>query len=175
MFAYWREYFKLLLVLVALCASLVAFGCDIDGGDETTDDGSGASADIADADPADVEVISNWVETLATGDVEGAAELFALPSRVENGSLVITIRDRQDAFLFNESLPCGAELLSASSEAGLTTATFELTERPGGDCGAGTGSSAATQFRIEDGKIAEWRRVPVPGEGDGLSDDSQVV
>jgi hypothetical protein len=50
----------------------------------------------------------------------------------------------------------------------ILTATFELTERPGaGECGAGTGSRARTAFRIDNGKIAEWLRVPAGGDGDG--------
>ena len=43
-------------------------------------------------------------------------------------------------------------------------AVFRLTERPGGSCGRGTGSEAATAFVIRAGKIVEWRRVPLPSE-----------
>ena len=77
-----------------------------------------------------VEVIEAWSRTLRGGDVEGAAEFFALPSVAENGAL-IRIRDREDAVLFNASLPCGAELLSTENQGDFITATFELTERPG--------------------------------------------
>jgi hypothetical protein len=49
------------------------------------------------------------------------------------------------------------------------TATFRLTERPGpGSCGEGTGELAQTAFEIEDGKIAEWRRV---GDGTPQAED----
>jgi hypothetical protein len=79
---------------------------------------------------------------------------------------VIQIRNRSDALLFNESLPCGAELLRAEEEeGGQVIATFRLGERPGpGACGSGTGARAKTSFRIEEGKIALWQRVPTAGE-----------
>jgi hypothetical protein len=123
-----------------------------------------------DASPADVQVIDDWAKTLKKGDVKAAAEFFALPSTAENG-LTYDIRSRADARLFNESLPCGAELKDAQTEGDFTTATFELTERPGpGTCGTGVGAEAQTAFVIEKGKIVEWRRVatsdaqPAPGD-----------
>ena len=116
------------------------------------------------ADPKQVEVIDEWALALADGDVDEAASYFALPSVAENGGEV-RIRDRKDAVVFNESLPCGAELIEAQGHAGFILATFRLVERPGpGECGRGVGEEAGTAFRIEDGEIAEWRRIPVPGE-----------
>ena len=64
--------------------------------------------------------------------------------------------------------PC--RIVSVRTTGELTTATFRLSDRPGGDCGSGAGGSASTTFDIEDGKIVEWRRVddaPAPGSGDG--------
>lgn len=129
------------------------------------------SPDTAEADPADVEVIEAWSDSLREGDVDAAADYFAIPSVAENGPQLLRIRDRSDARKFNFSLPCGAVLVGAKSEGDFTTATFELTERPGpGICGPGTGEEAETAFVIEDGKIVEWRRVaagiaePDPGE-----------
>ena len=117
------------------------------------------------ADPADVAVIEEWSSTLREGDVDGAAELFALPSVAENGPAVVEIEDRNDARLFNASLPCGAQLVRATSEGDFTVATFRLTERPGpGVCGAGNGDEVKTAFVIEDDEIVEWRRVGVGGE-----------
>ncbi len=118
------------------------------------------------ADAADVAVIEEWSETLSEGDVEGAAELFATPSTAENGSFRVEIQSAEEAVAFNETLPCGAELLTAETDGDVTTAIFELSDRPGGDCGSGTGGEAATAFRIEDGEIVEWRRVAVPGGED---------
>jgi hypothetical protein len=125
---------------------------------------SAPEPDVADADPADVEVIEAWSDSLRTGDVDAAADYFALPSVAENGPQFLRIRDRRDARLFNLSLPCGAVLVAARSEGDFTTATFELTERPGpGLCGPGTGEEAETAFVIKDGKIVEWRRVAAGG------------
>jgi hypothetical protein len=146
-----------------VCALLSACGGDDKPEGQPADPG----ADIpGEADPADVEVIDQWARTLAGGDVEGAAELFAIPSVAENGVL-LEIEDEADARRFNAALPCGAELVRAETQGKFTTATFELTERPGaGVCGSGTGGTAQTAFVIEDGLIVEWRRVGVSG-GEG--------
>jgi hypothetical protein len=112
------------------------------------------------ADPEAVQVIDDWSRTLMEGDVEGAAEYFALPSVAQNGTPPIPIETRGQAVAFNEALPCGAELVAAEEDGEFIIATFELTERPGvGECGAGVGEEAKTAFVIEDGKIVEWRRV----------------
>ena len=112
-----------------------------------------------DAAPADVAVIDAWAKDLAKGDVDAAAGYFKLPSVAENG-VAIRIESLKDARLFNESLPCGAELVAAETDGAYTIATFRLTERPGpGTCGSGVGARARTAFVIEGGKITEWRRV----------------
>jgi hypothetical protein len=132
-----------------------------------TDSGDDATTAVpGDADPAAVEVIEGWANTLREGDIDGAAEFFAIPSVAVNG-LALRINDVEDARRFNASLPCGAILEEAVEQDGFTVATFELTERPGpGTCGSGTGATANTAFKIEDGKIVEWRRV-VGGDGEG--------
>lgn len=110
-----------------------------------------------------------WAQALSAGDLDAAAALFALPSVAENGP-TLRIATREQARLFNASLPCGAEVIGAEGEGEFTTATFKLTERPGpGRCGAGTGGEAQTTFVVEDGKIAEWRRVG------GLGASGEVV
>lgn len=164
-----------LLIPFALLALWVS-GCGDSGGADTTIKGivgaTGASgseagktpdADIADADAGDVEVITAWVTALDDNDLEKAASYFALPSVAENG-VEVKIDTPADARLFNQTLPCGAVLSRAVSNGEFTTATFELTERPGGNCGPGTGGEAKTTFVIKDGKIKEWRRV---GSGGG--------
>ncbi len=118
------------------------------------------------ADRSDVRVIDGWVTALRHGDVDAAAEYFAIPSVAENGPILVRIRSVDDARRFNESLPCGAKLIRADSAGEFTTGTFRLTERPGpGRCGPGTGGVAKTSFVIRDGKIAEWRRVGAGGGG----------
>ena len=146
-----------------MCALLSACGGDDEPGGQPADPGPEIPGD---ADPADVEIIDQWASTLASGNVAGAAEFFAIPSVAENGVL-LEIEDEADARRFNAALPCGAELIRAETQGRFTTATFELTERPGaGLCGTGTGATAQTAFVIEDGLIVEWRRVGVSG-GEG--------
>jgi hypothetical protein len=138
------------LTLLLLVVVLVFTAC---GDDEPTTDIPGG------ADPAEVAVIDDWSTKLRAGDVDAAAELFALPSVAQNG-LSYTIIDIDDAQKFNESLPCGGELVRAEEHGRFVLATFRLTERPGpGTCGSGVGETAQTDFLIEDGRIAEWRRV----------------
>lgn len=151
-------------LVIALLAGLVlaVAGC---GGSETSpegspgDDAAVAGPDLTDADAGDAEVIAAWADALREGDVEAAADRFALPSVAENGPQLIAIETPEDAIAFNDSLPCGAILVRAVTQGEFTTATFELTDRPGGNCGPGTGERAQTAFTIEDGKITEWRRV----------------
>jgi hypothetical protein len=151
-------------LLTAVIALLLTAGC---GEDEPSATTVGATAE---ADPADLEVIEGWSQTLSEGDVEGAAAYFAIPGTAENG-VVIEIDSIDAAIRFNRSLPCGAQVVSARTQGDLTTATFELSERPGGDCGGGVGGTASTSFEIENGKIVEWRRIgeatPPPGGGTG--------
>ncbi len=147
------------IAALAAIAVLASAGC---GGGDTS------SATTASADPGDVAVIEGWADALASGDEEAAADYFAIPSVAENGPLLTKIESRDDAIAFNRSLPCGAEVVSARTTGSLTTATFRLSDRPGGDCGAGAGGTASTSFEIDDGKIVEWRRIDDgPPQGDG--------
>jgi len=112
-----------------------------------------------------VIVIAGWVNSLRHGNVNRAAGFFALPSVVQNGEAPFTLRNRAQAVAFNRSLPCGARLVRARPVGGVIAATFRLTERPGGACGAGVGLLARTAFVIRDGKIFQWRRLPNVGSG----------
>jgi hypothetical protein len=109
-----------------------------------------------------VRVVRAWADTLRRGDVRGAARYFALPSLVSNGWTPVRLRNREQVRIFNRSLPCGAKLIDTEpSDHGFFIATFRLTERPGrGSCGSGTGATARTGFRIRDGRITDWLRVP---------------
>jgi len=124
--------------------------------------GSGSSSPVpggADADAT--RVIKEWADELRAGNVQAASQRFEIPAVVQNGTPPLTLTDRNEILLFNESLPCGAELTKAETRGRFTVATFRLTERPGpGQCGAGVGETAQTAFVIRDGRIAEWRRVP---------------
>lgn len=179
MFAQRAGHYKgrlLLSVIACISAGFLLAGC---GGDTTTTitgstEGSTSPStkapDVAGADPGDVKVIEAWSDALRKGDVDAAAGYFAIPSTAENGPLLTKIGSPEDAVAFNDSLPCGAEVISARTEGELTTATFRLTDRPGGGCGSGIGGKASTSFDIVDGKIVEWRRIdngPKPGNGGG--------
>jgi hypothetical protein len=149
--ALWLGLVTLGLVTLGL-VTLGLGGCS--GGDDSDD------PDIpGGADPEAIAVIDDWSTKLRSGDVDAAAELFAIPSVAQNGPTV-HIDDIGEARRFNASLPCGAELIRAEPDGDLVLATFRLAERPGpGSCGTGTGETAQTTFLIEDGEIVEWRRV----------------
>jgi hypothetical protein len=111
-------------------------------------------------------VIRGWSATLRRGDVDGAAEYFALPSivQVQPGGPAERITRRIEAVAFQSILPCGAVLVSAERKGRYVDALFRLTERPGATCDA-PGATARTAFVIRGGKIAEWRRAPdEPGD-----------
>ena len=170
MFAQRSGHCKDLLALLCALALIALAGC---GSSTQTITGSSApdsspappDGGTSAADPADLKVIEDWSSKLSSGDVEGAARYFATPSTAENGPLLVKIETLEDAIAFNESLPCGAKVISARTQGSFTNATFRLSQRPGGDCGSGAGGKASTSFQIEDGKIVDWRRVDSPPGG----------
>lgn len=112
-------------------------------------------------DPQPEDVIRTWADTLRAGDVDGAADQFAVPSRVANGTAPERLTTRAAVESFNASLPCGARLQGTQDrEDGFVVATFRLTARRGGtDCGDGRGAIARVAIRVRDGKITDWVRV----------------
>jgi hypothetical protein len=119
--------------------------------------------------PAAVAVIKAWADALRHGDVRGAARYFALPSLMINGTdaggsaVVIPISTVADAVAANETLPCGAQFVSADQRGRYVNVLFRLTGRPGpggSGCDGGVGETARTNFVIVDGRIAEWIRAP---------------
>lgn len=137
-------------VMLAIVSLALLAGC---GG---SDSRQKAAAKV----PDDVTIIRGWAADLRKGNVEAAAARFAVPARVANGTPEITLASRAAIRQFNDSLPCGAELLGTERRRGATIATFRLTNRPGGACGSGTGGTASTAFEIVGGKITKWVRVP---------------
>lgn len=104
-------------------------------------------------------VIDAWLRALRDGDIEKAASYFALPSKVQNGTPVLTLRTPSDRLVWNASFPCGAKVTQYGSGDGFTVLEFELTERVGGDCGSGTGGTARGAIKVDDGRITEWYRL----------------
>jgi hypothetical protein len=152
---------RLPIAILAAAVLALAAGCGGSGSDEA----STTATVPGGADPGDVKVIGAWVDALRSGNSEAAANYFALPSVAQNGTGPIKLDSASEILAFNQSLPCGAKLVSATTEGQVTTATFELTDRPGGDCGDGVGLEAMTAFVIADGKIVHWSRVPGPDDG----------
>lgn len=112
-------------------------------------------------DPKAIKVIRLWTEALRRSDVDAASALWAVPSTVQNGTPVLTLATASDVRLFNDSLSCGSQLVSAlGARNGFTVAVFKLTDRPGADCGTGTGNRARTAILVRGGRIAEWYRLP---------------
>ena len=70
------------------------------------------------ASPAAVAVIRSWSDALRHGDVAAAARYFAVPSVMINGVVaggnvaVFKIHNAAQARYANETLPCGAKLIS---------------------------------------------------------------
>jgi hypothetical protein len=112
------------------------------------------------ADPASAQVIRAWLAQLREGHVRRAAGYFAIPSRVQNGTPVFTLRSRQETLVFNATLPCGAIADRVQSAGRFTVIRFKLTERVGGDCMGAAGHAARGAIRVRAGKIVEWYRLP---------------
>jgi hypothetical protein len=147
---------------VAIATALVSWLVACGGGG-----GGGGDDESLPSEHESVAVIENWIDTLSDGDVEGAADYFAVPSVAQNGAAPVSLRSRADVLAFNRSLPCGAKLIRARPQGRFIAATFRLTERPGGACGPGAGGLARTAFVIKDGKIVQWRRLTNPPQGGG--------
>src|SRR4051812_25488393 len=108
-------------------------------------------------------VIRGWADQLRHGHVAAASRYFAVPSFVQNLSVVGTLTTRAAVRSFNQSLSCGAKLLSTRrGDAGVVVGTFRLTERPGGSCGSGAGGLAAVAFLVKHHHIARWLRQDDP-------------
>jgi hypothetical protein len=113
------------------------------------------------ADPASTRVIRRWLAALNRGDVERAADFFALPSKFQNfGTPVLTVDSEPERIAVNVSLGCGARAIRTGGAGRYTIVTFRLIERPGGDCGSGTGATARGAIRVAAGRIREWYRLP---------------
>lgn len=148
---------RLLASLTALLAALVLAGCG----------GSGASEGAAGARDAGA-VIRGWAADVREGRFAEANARFALPAVIANGGPEITVDSTAEVDAFNRGLTCGAVVTDTRAiDGGRVLATFRLTEREGAAsaCGTGVGQRAQVTFRIEDGRIVEWRRAGDPPPG----------
>jgi hypothetical protein len=103
-------------------------------------------------------VIKAWSDALRHGHVTAAARYFSIPSVVQNGFPAF-LTSRAEIRQFNRNLSCGAKLLSVRRGAAhAVLATFRLTDRPGADCGTGTGALSAAKIIVRRHLIIEWLR-----------------
>ena len=112
------------------------------------------------AEGASRRVINGWLRALRHGDVKRAAHYFALPSKFQNATPVLTVNNESERIAVNLSLPCGAKAVDMGGAGAYTIVTFKLTKRPGADCGTGVGGTARGAIRVAHGKITEWYRLP---------------
>lgn len=112
------------------------------------------------ADPVSRRVIRKWLGALSGGQIQRAARFFAVPSKVQNGTRVLTLRSPAARIVFNDAFPCGARATRLQhARGGFTIVDFVLTERVGGDCGGGAGGRARSAIRVVAGHIVEWYRL----------------
>ncbi len=113
-----------------------------------------------------MRVIRGWADALRAGRVNKAADFFAVPAFVLDGTNPRRRLPNLNAVReFNRGLPCGAQLVETVRGQGwFVIATFRLTERsgPGARPCTGAGNLAATAFLIEDKHITQWLRAPDP-------------
>lgn len=105
-------------------------------------------------------VINNWLKALRHGDIKRAAHYFALPSKFQNATPVLTVNSEEERIAVNVSLSCGAVATEMGGAGAYTIVTFRLTKRPGGNCGTGVGGKARGAIRVERRHIKEWYRLP---------------
>lgn len=113
----------------------------------------------AEAPATDRRIINAWARALREGDVRRAAGYFADPSRIQNGTPVITLRDERERVVFNASLPCGSRAAGFGFRDGFVIVEVVLTERVGGDCGGAAGARARVAIRVQDRRITDWYRL----------------
>jgi hypothetical protein len=112
------------------------------------------------ADPAAVKVIARWLRALRSGDEAKAASFWATGAKFQNATPVLTIDTPIEKLAIQKSLTCGAKIRHAAGPRPFVVLVFVLTQRPGGDCGTGTGHTARGAIRVAHGQIVEWYRLP---------------
>lgn len=120
--------------------------------------GDGGAAGAAEA-----RVIRRWASLHRRGRLREAARVFALPSRFQNVTPILTIDTAPERRAIQESLTCGGRPVRMERAGRYVVVTFELGERPGARCG-GTGVGRAT-LRVAGGRITEfYRHIGSPDE-----------
>jgi hypothetical protein len=107
----------------------------------------------------DGRVIRGWLLALERQDYEQAAYYFAPNALIDQGR-PYRLRTKSDAFAFNASLPCRADLIRLKGGGAHVLATFRLRTGPGGPCSG----LVKVRYTIRKGKFTEWRQLPDSGE-----------
>ena len=102
----------------------------------------------------DGRVIRGWLLALERQDYEQAAYYFAPNALIDQGR-PFRLRTKSDAFAFNASLPCRADLIALEGVGARVLATFRLKRGPGGDCSG----RVRVRYTIRKGKFTEWRQL----------------
>jgi hypothetical protein len=166
---HWQPSFRL-RPLAAGVALLLAIGFGACGKSASNHSGQkqAKAAQGAGVPASSVAVIKGWADALRSGHPGRAAEYWAHPSAMVNGTSVggslaiIPIRTKRDALAADESLPCGATLQATSKRGRYVRATFKLGSRSGpGSGSAHCSGPASVDFLISGGHIVRWLRAPV--------------
>jgi hypothetical protein len=100
-------------------------------------------------------VIRGWLLALERQDYEQAAYYFAPNVLIDQGH-PYRLRTKEEAFAFNASLPCRADLIRLKGGGAHVLATFRLRAGPGGPCSG----LVKVRYTIRKGKFTEWRQLP---------------
>jgi hypothetical protein len=104
-------------------------------------------------------VIRGWLLSLERQDYEQAAYYFAPHALIDQGH-PYRLDNKSDAFAFNASLPCRADLIrmTGGGHAHHVLATFRLRKGPGGPCSG----LVRVRYTIREGKFTAWRQLQEP-------------
>jgi hypothetical protein len=108
----------------------------------------------------DGRVIRGWLLALERQDYQQAAYYFAPNALIDQGH-PFRLRTKAEAFAFNASLPCRADLIRLKGGGAHVLATFRLRTGPGGPCSG----LVKVRYTIHKGKFTEWRQLPDADQG----------
>jgi hypothetical protein len=135
------------LAAIALLAVAVLAGCG--GGESKSKPEDGLHS------PEGV-MIRDWLMAVDHYDFGRAASFFAPGAIIDQGR-PIRLPDAAAARIWNEGLPCHADLIALKEEGSAKVlATFSLRAGPGGPCRG----EVKVRYTIKRGKFTEWRQLP---------------
>ena len=104
----------------------------------------------------DGRVIRGWLLALDRQDYGQAAYYFAPNALIDQGNGPIRLRTQDEAFAFNASLPCRADLIRLKGGGAHVLATF----RAAGGAGRRLQRPVKVRYTIRNGKFSAWRQLP---------------